>query len=435
LNIILQRYNQDLIDRIVLFRKVYETLAASFPSLTISYYFATQGDQVHPNVSGKVPKLNEEINKLFSGASFDFEFVGAKRLLELTRDIPSTSRKLEVAESPISTESGSYVCLVSLSKYFGFISDGGSLSRSIFESNVRDYQGSVVVNTGIRTTLTNKESDNFWYLNNGVTIITPNAVSAGKQITIEDPQIVNGLQTSHEIYRYFSELEEPVVDDRTILVRVICEKDEDARDRIIRATNSQTSIPPASLRSSDEVHRNIENFLKANGFYYDRKKNFYKNQGMPVSKIISIPYMAQAMMAITLLKPDSARARPSTLINSEKEYQKLFSLDTPIDVYLKAVQIMKKVENYLKPDICEIDLQRKDITNIKFYVAMLVSIKIIGGTEDIVKKLNLIPTIEIEDSDLSEALLTTLNKFLELGGIDQIAKGPTLLEKLLENLG
>jgi len=430
-----QRYNQDLIDRIVLFRKVYETLAASFPSLTISYYFATQGDQVHPNVSGKVPKLNEEINKLFSGASFDFEFVGAKRLLELTRDIPSTSRKLEVAESPISTESGSYVCLVSLSKYFGFISDGGSLSRSIFESNVRDYQGSVVVNTGIRTTLTNKESDNFWYLNNGVTIITPNAVSAGKQITIEDPQIVNGLQTSHEIYRYFSELEEPVVDDRTILVRVICEKDEDARDRIIRATNSQTSIPPASLRSSDEVHRNIENFLKANGFYYDRKKNFYKNQGMPVSKIISIPYMAQAMMAITLLKPDSARARPSTLINSEKEYQKLFSLDTPIDVYLKAVQIMKKVENYLKPDICEIDLQRKDITNIKFYVAMLVSIKIIGGTEDIVKKLNLIPTIEIEDSDLSEALLTTLNKFLELGGIDQIAKGPTLLEKLLENLG
>jgi hypothetical protein len=156
---------------------------------------------------------------------------------------------------------------------------------------------------------------------------------------------------------------------------------------------------------------------------------------MPVSKIISIPYMAQAMMAITLLKPDSARARPSTLINSEKEYQKLFSLDTPIDVYLKAVQIMKKVENYLKPDICEIDLQRKDITNIKFYVAMLVSIKIIGGTEDIVKKLNLIPTIEIEDSDLSEALLTTLNKFLELGGIDQIAKGPTLLEKLLENLG
>lgn len=431
-NDFVQRYNQDLIDRVIIFRKVYETLAASFPSLTINYYYATQGDHVHPNVDGKVAKLNEEIYNLFGGASFGFEFVGAKRLLELTRNIPSTSRKLEVAESPISTESGSYVCLVALSKYFEFISDAGSISRSIFESNVRDYQGSVVVNTGIKSTLSNKDSDNFWYLNNGVTIITPKAVSAGKQLTIEDPQIVNGLQTSHEIYRYFSEIEKPVADERAILVRVICEKNEEARDRIIRATNSQTAIPPASLRSSDEVHRNIEDFLKANGFYYDRKKNFYKNQGMPVAKIISIPYMAQSMMAITLLKPDSARARPSTLINSEKEYKKLFSLDTPIDVYLKTVQIMKKVENYLKPDICGIELQRKDITNIKFYVAMLVSISLVGDADDISNKLAAIPKIEIGETTLSDALEVTLKKFYELGGTDQIAKGPTLLESLLK---
>ena len=426
-----KRYNEDLIDRVIIFRNVYKTLAAFFPTLAINYYYATHGDEVHPNVSGKVAKLNEDINKLFGGASFDFEFIGAKRLLELTRDIPLTSRKLEIAESPISTESGSYVCLVYLSKYFEFISDDGSISRSIFESNVRDYQGSVVVNTGIKNTLSNKKSDNFWYLNNGVTIITPKAISAGKQLTIEDPQIVNGLQTSHEIYRYFSELEEPVVDERAILVRVICEQDEEARDRIIKATNSQTAIPPASLRSSDEVHRNIEDFLKANGFYYDRKKNFYKNQGMPVAKIISIPYMAQAMMAVTLLKPDSARARPSTLINSEKEYRKIFSLDTPIDVYLKVIQVIKAVENFLKPDVCGEDLERKDITNIKFYVAMLVGIALTNDSEDIINKLAAIPKVEIQEAVMIEALNITIKKFRELGGTDQIAKGPNLLEALL----
>jgi hypothetical protein len=426
-----KRYNQDLIDKVIIFRNVYESLAAFFPTLAISYYYATQGNEVHPNVSGKVQKLKEDINKLFGGASFAFEFIGAKKLLELTRDIPSTSRKLEIAESPISTESGSYVCLVSLSKYFDFICDASSISRSIFESNVRDYQGSVVVNTGIKNTLSNKNSDNFWYLNNGVTIITPKAVSAGKQLTIEDPQIVNGLQTSYEIYRYFSELEKRVFDDRAILVRIICEQDEEARDRIIRATNSQTAIPPASLRSSDEVHRNIEDFLKANGFYYDRKKNHYKNQGMPVAKIISIPYMAQAMMAIILLKPDSARARPSTLLNSEKEYRRIFSLDTPIDVFLKVVQIMKVVENFLKPDVCGVGLERKDITNIKFYVAMLVGITLTEGKEDIINKLATLPKIEIHDSVLIEALNKTYEKFQELGGTDQIAKGPNLLEVLL----
>lgn len=118
-----------------------------------------------------------------------------------------------------------------------------------------------------------------WYLNNGVTIITPKAIPAGRKITIEDPQIVNGLQSSHEIYRHFSEHSEDIDGDkRSVLVRVICEENaEEARDRIIRATNSQTSIPPASLRSADDIHRNIEDYLGFNGYFYDRRKNFYKN--------------------------------------------------------------------------------------------------------------------------------------------------------------
>lgn len=425
------RYSADLIDKVKLFRNSYSKLARTFPVVEVGYFYATQGDEVHPNVNGKVDKLREDISKLFSGAKFSFEFVGATKLLEMTRNVPSTSRNLELAESLIGTTAGSYLCLVSLSKYYEFISDSGALVRSIFESNVRDYQGSVVVNTGIRNTLSNLDSENFWYLNNGVTIITPKAVMAGKQLTIEDPQIVNGLQTSHEIYQHFSQLDDYTGDERAVLVRVICEEDEDARDRIIRATNSQTSIPPASLRSSDDIHRNIEDFLKANNFYYDRKKNYYKNQGMPVSKIISIPYMAQAMMAITLLKPDSARARPSTLINSDTEYRKIFSLDLPIDIYLKTVQIMKAVENFLKPENCGQELERKTITNIKYYVAMIVSIKYVGGKEDIGKKLNAIPSVNLTNEVLQEALTCVLEEFNSLGANDQVAKGSELVSKLL----
>ena len=306
------------------------------------------------------------------------------------------------------------------------------MARSIFESNVRDYQGSITVNTGIRTTLQNQKSENFWYLNNGVTIITPKAVLAGKQLTIEDPQIVNGLQTSHEVYSHFSELPS-TKDDRAILVRVICEADEEARDRIIRATNSQTAIPPASLRSSDEIHRNIEDFLKANGYYYDRKKNFYKNQGMPVARIVSIPYLAQAMMAIILLKPDSARARPSTLINSDTEYKRIFSLEMPIDIYLKVIYIIKEVENFLKPSICGQDLERKTITNIKYYVAMMVSIAVAGGKEKIVAKISALPQIEITEAILHSALNSVIDKFECLGASDQVAKGSSLVHALLND--
>lgn len=427
----LDRYNSQLIERVKLFRDSYSQLASSFPQLQINYFYATQGESADPKVQNKVDKLQAALKSMFSGAEFSFEFLGASELLALTRNVPSTSRSLEVSESPISTATGSYLCLVSLSNYYEFISDNNTLARSIFESNVRDYQGSVTVNTGIRQTLQNDASDNFWYLNNGVTVITPKAVLSGKTLTIEDPQIVNGLQTSFEVHQHFSKKQDYTGDDRAILVRIICEEDEDARDRIIKATNSQTNIPPASLRSSDEIHRNIEDFLKANGYFYDRKKNHYKNQGKPVSKIISIPYLAQAAMATILLKPDSARARPSTLINSEIEYRKIFSLDYPIDIYLKVILIIKSVETFFKPENCGRQLERKTVTNLKYYVAMLVAVGLVNDRSKLLEELAAMPSIDVPQDLLRDALEKATTEFEKLGATDQVAKGSQLVSALL----
>jgi hypothetical protein len=430
LNLFASRYNSTLLQRIEMFRSTYRKMITTIPNLELHYYYVTHGVELHPNVVGKVDKLRETIASLFGNAKFEFDFVGARELLQKIRDVPSTTRSLEFVETPVSTSAGSYVCLVTLPKYYEFICDAGKLSRSIFESNVRDYQGSVVVNTGIRKTLSNPQSEDFWYLNNGVTIITPHAVASGKTLTIEEPQIVNGLQTSHEIYEYFSQLDKLPDDNRRILVRIIAAKDEEARDRIIKATNSQTAIPPASLRSSDEVHRNIEDFFKANGYFYDRKKNFYKNEGKPVSKIISIPYLAQTMISIVLQRPDSARARPSTLINSEADYKQIYSRDMPIDVYLKAIQIMKSVEAYLRSSECPIELERKDSTNVKFYIAMVVAYKLVSSTENLEKKLSELPNVVISNDLLTFGFNLVWQQYQTLGGNDQVAKGVELLKSI-----
>jgi hypothetical protein len=137
------------------------------------------------------------------------------------------------------------------------------------------------------------------------------------------------------------------------------------------------------------------------------------------------------MMAITLLKPDSARARPSTLINSDTEYKKIFSLDKPIDIYLKTIQIMKSVEFFLKPENCYIQLERKIITNIKFYVAMVVSIKLVGGAMNIENNLAQLPKVDISKEILKESMKIVLDEFNLLGATDQVAKGPVLVGKLL----
>ncbi|WP_082877241.1 AIPR family protein [Comamonas thiooxydans] len=430
----LGRYTVDLVEKSKIFRSSFSKLAKTFPKLNIKYFYVTQGIEIHPNVQGKVAKLEETVLKMFGGANFEFSFIGASELLQMTRDVPTTSRTLEVSESPIGTAAGSYVALVNLKKYFEFISENGKLAKTIFDSNVRDYQGSVIVNTAIRQTLSDEKSQNFWYLNNGVTIITPKVISSGKQLTIEDPQIVNGLQTSHEIYQHFSNTDIINNEERSLLVRIICEENEASRDKIIRATNSQTAIPPASLRSADEIHRNIEDFLKPNGFFYDRKKNFHRNQGVQVSKIISIPYMAQAMMAITLLKPDSARARPSTLLNSDKDYKAIFSLDKSIDLYLKVIQIIKIVETYLKQCVTNGSIERDQITNIKYYVAMVTAIKITSSKINLEDKLSGISNIEIESSILEESLDIVYEEYMKLGGNDQVAKGSKLLSSILEIL-
>ncbi|WP_083764715.1 AIPR family protein [Sodalis glossinidius] len=352
----------------------------------------------------------------------------------MSHNIQSTSRTLKISEQPISISAGSYICLASLKKYYDFICDNGALVKSIFESNVRDYQGSVTVNTVIPMTLQNENLDDFWYLNNGVTIITPKAISAGKQLTIEDPQIVNGLQTSHEIYHHFSEVTNNKNDDRSILIRIICEQNKEARDRIIRATNSQTAIIPSSLRSSDVIYRNIEDYFKANDFYYDRNKNFYKNSGKPASTIISIAYLAQAMMAIVLLKPDTARARPSTLLNSDVEYKKIFSLDINIDIYLKVTLIIKTTEAFLKSNSEKFTLDTKTITNIKFYVAMVTAIKLLGTKKKIIDNLSSISRININDDILLESLDIVLEEFNLLGSDDKTAKGPSLTLAILKSV-
>ena len=152
---------------------------------------------------------------------------------------------------------------------------------------------------------------------------------------------------------------------------------------------------------------------------------------MPVAKIISIPYMAQTMMATNLLKPDSARARPSMLIKSNIEYREIFSLDFPIDIYLKVTQIMKTIDIYLKLKNCCLELERKTISNIKYYVAMMVSIGLAEGEESVSPKLASLPAVSISSELLAKSLATVLLEFTLLGATDQVAKGPELVVKLL----
>jgi hypothetical protein len=255
-------------------------------------------------------------------------------------------------------------------------------------------------------------------------------MQSGKVLTIELPQIVNGQQTSTEIFNYFQKANTGA-EDRSVMVRVVVVTEPGSRDRIIKATNYQTSIPPASLRATDKIHRDIESYLSPFGVYYDRRKNSQKILGRPADQIISISLLAQSIMAIVLQRPDSARARPSSLLKNDDDYKKLFSNTYPIEIYLFVSKIIKAVQANLRSNQA---LEPKERTNLLFYVAMHACALLTGKAAPTINDLVAIRHEAFTDQILQTSLGVVKHLYDDLGGSDQVAKGSQLLTNLKNSL-
>lgn len=424
-------YNEGVRSAVEIFRRLFTGTASRFPRLLFRYIYVTRGDSnaVHPNVTRKADDLQKAINNLFSAAKFEFNFLGASNLLDLARRQPSTSHDMGITES-LSAKDG-YIALVRLPELFRFVCDEtGQLRKSLFDANVRDYQGDIQVNEEIQKSLRERGKEDFWWLNNGITVVATKAVQSGKVLTIEDPQIVNGQQTSTEIFNYF-QAANTTDEDRCVMVRVIVATEPASRDRIIKATNSQTAIPTASLRATDKIHRDIEEYLSPFGVYYDRRKNSQKNLGRPIERIISIQMLAQSMMAIALQRPNDARARPSTLLKKDDDYKQLFSSDHPIGIYLVAAKTIKTVQSNLRS---REDLAQKDRANLLFYVAMHVAASLAQKAAPSITDLSAINVDALTDKALADSFGIVNIIYDELGASDQVAKGTQFLIKLKQKL-
>ncbi len=432
LNSLKATYKKELRKKIELFRNAYLRLASKFPKLNISYYYSALATELHPNVERKVEQLQNVINTQISDSNLTFKFVGVEDLLTLARKKPVRVKALNIEGTPINTRDGGYISLVSLTNYYDFITDNNKLIKAFFDANVRDYQGKIEVNQAISDSLKNPKSEDFWWLNNGVTITTTNATLASQSLTIEDPQIVNGLQSSHELFYHFSSGGNRD-DSRKIMVRVIKPTDEKSRLKIIKATNSQTSVPIASLRATDEIHLNIEDYFLSQGFYYDRRKNYYKNLGKPADQIISIPYLSQIITAIALREPNNSRARPSTLIKNDEEYKRIFSKEYDVDIYARGVQIQKRVETVLKNGTPE--LTTSAIGDLKFHVSMFIvadSLKKLTYAPNDIKNIDL---AAITDEQVAQAITIVKEIYDSQGSTNKVAKSQDFVTAIFGKLG
>lgn len=450
-------YQPRIITLMQIFKDRYLEIADSFPRLFLEFYLVTRGDGSTLNAGARAAeqRLRDAITKHRGPQTsdvFNLFPVQTQELLAYVRQRRERSRIIKWARQPLAIEDNSvspsrfdgYIGLVRLHDYCSFLqTPKGELDELIFESNVRGHQGRTSVNRQMRKSLddSNVAPPDFWQLNNGVTItcsrIDPVDVST---VQAHDPQVVNGLQTSRQIFGHFSD-SPPSGDVRTVLVKLIPVTDGALRDRIIRATNNQNPLGASALRTTDDRHREIEDSFAALGLYYDRRPGFYKDMGKQIDSIVSVNEVVQAVVSLVLHRPNDARGRPGDYIKEGKagdeKYKLVFGTRAtpamPLGAYYKCVSLIRSVRDYLSAND---DLSPGDRTNLLFYVAyhaVCEQCKNADPTAQDVKGI-----ITLTDISLKESLSLVERTYRRLAekedNPDTVARGPELLNELRNDL-
>lgn len=269
---LLVRFNSGLVEKLMIFRKIWENAIRKGSKINIQFYYACKANDIQTSLAfdSKMQQIVDMTKERVHGSEVGFTNFSAKELLDLNyRQIFSDlDLKFKETPMPISYDDDriGYIGSVKLPDYLAFIVDeNNSLRENIFESNVRHYQGDVDVNKEIQNSIESDYDRDFWWLNNGITIISSKVRQIGKTLVLTDVQIVNGLQTSFTIANYY-ELREN--DDRSVLIKVIESRDKETIDKIISSTNRQNPVSATLLRATEDTQRTIELYFLSKGYFY-----------------------------------------------------------------------------------------------------------------------------------------------------------------------
>lgn len=223
--------------------------------------------------------------------------------------------------------------------------------RRLFARNIRGFIGNTAVNQGMMATL-NKEPENFFYYNNGVTIVCDAAEKTSSEgcdiLQVNNPQIINGQQTTRTLA-----LISKGAAKASVLVKVIRvprETDGDGEafenliSRIVAGTNWQNTIKPSDLMSNDRRQIELERELRKVGYFYLRKRQTKSEVSALVGagqfRIVKKEEFAQASAGCDL-DPHTIRSGREKLF-TEQQYPVVFPNSDP-NYYLPRYRLLREV--------------------------------------------------------------------------------------------
>lgn len=196
-------------------------------------------------------------------------------------------------------------------------SEDGSLRRSLFNSNVRDYLGNTgSVNSEIEHTIAT-EPEMFLMCNNGITIVCSDFIQIrDKIVSIDNPQIVNGCQTCSTI---FLQRNNDSLQNVQVLVKLICTDDNSITTKIVRGTNKQNQVLEESFETTKPFHQKIEDYFEAKcdaiKLHYERRNKQYTSiPTITRYQIVNLRVLTQSFVAMFLQKPYEAHRHEAILL-------------------------------------------------------------------------------------------------------------------------
>lgn len=195
-------------------------------------------------------------------------------------------------------------------------------NNGLFDLNIRRYIRSKHVDEGIRKTLRDARND-FWFLNNGITIACKEFEHDGDQVRLEKFSIVNGGQTTYLIGNEKSAGEEFYIPCKIISSSETTS--ENFYNKIAEATNSQKPIQLRDLRSNSPEMRNLKKFLMEYGIFLEIKRG--ENKSNKSSKVIKNDVLGQLLLSFINQRPGTARSNKKAIFENTAIYNSIFRVN------------------------------------------------------------------------------------------------------------
>lgn len=348
--------NIDLRDKIIRFREIQSDLGPSNIKIIVSFVANASTDSASQEFRDEMKRIRDSYDDE-TYEKFSVEAIGIEELTQLAKMRDTRIRSVD-ADLKIKYDRNAASAIT----YFSQGLKGGVYTISgteiaklvnshpdgkIFDMNIRQYLGTRgTVNRDILETASGDKGYEFWFLNNGITIVCDKFDSVfdpdNPIVKIKNLQIVNGCQTASSLGRALAE--DQLKKDVNVVVRIYETNDMGIVNKIVMTTNNQNHITSRNLRANDSIQVSLGDAFEMKGYYYERKPRQYESV-RDASIIFTNEEVGQAYLALALRNPSDARSRRYKLWD---EFNKDIYSDIPVEQYIFASLLVRRLSSWLR---------------------------------------------------------------------------------------